>query len=115
MSVGQRTPHKSTPLRAAPYFRPDPVGGSPSRSPLTNSQATSCIRRNDERQMAVFRIVRLPPGEACRYDNNASNKPVTRPLLMACMTIGPISEFRHSRTSENPTARVVSTGIPTIP
>ncbi len=28
------TPHKSTPLRDASYFRSDPVHGSPSRSPL---------------------------------------------------------------------------------
>ena len=34
--VDERTPHKSTPLRAAPCFRPDPVRGSPSRSPLIN-------------------------------------------------------------------------------
>jgi hypothetical protein len=34
--VGERAPHKSTPLRAAPYFRPDPFHGSPSRSSLAN-------------------------------------------------------------------------------
>jgi len=39
-TVGERTPHKSTPFRAASYFRPDPVRGSPSRSPLTNSFLT---------------------------------------------------------------------------
>ena len=37
LTVGQRAPHKSTPLMAAPYFRPDPVHGSPSRSPLPDS------------------------------------------------------------------------------
>ena len=35
-SADERAPHKSTPLRAAPYFRPDPLHGSPSRSSLTN-------------------------------------------------------------------------------
>ena len=39
LTVPERTPHKSTPLRAAPYFRPDPIHGSPSRSPLRNSSS----------------------------------------------------------------------------
>ena len=50
-TVEKRTPHKSTPFRAASYFRPDPFRGSPSRSPLFNSRflrtaiaAVSCFR-----------------------------------------------------------------------
>ena len=33
-TAGKRIPHKGTPLRAAPYFRPDPVHGFLSRDPL---------------------------------------------------------------------------------
>ena len=39
-AAGERAPHKSTPLRAAPYFRPDPIRGSPSRSPLADRSLT---------------------------------------------------------------------------
>lgn len=41
--AGERAPHKSTPLRAAPYFRPDPLHGSPSRSSLTNRLGSSVL------------------------------------------------------------------------
>lgn len=41
-TVEKRTPHKSTPFRAASYFRPDPFRGSPSRSPLFNSRSLRC-------------------------------------------------------------------------
>ena len=54
-AAGERTPHKSTPLRAAPYFRPDPIHGSPSRSPLANSglNVLSLAAKNVKPNMAI--------------------------------------------------------------
>ncbi len=61
-TVGERTPHKSTPFRAASYFRPDPVRGSPSRSPLTNSFLThSFIKCGANSQTASIIAAFLAP------------------------------------------------------
>ena len=40
-TADQRIPHKVTPLRAAPYFRPDSVHDSLSRDPLAGSHPGS--------------------------------------------------------------------------
>ena len=55
-TVGERTPHKSTPFRAASYFRPDPVRGSPSRSPLTNSFLTHSFIKCGANSQTGYRI-----------------------------------------------------------
>lgn len=69
-TAGKWAPHKSTPLRAASYFRPDPVHGSPSRSPLSRRRGffwnDSCMSPVGPGQtVGDWLILRIPRSNMC--------------------------------------------------